>query len=287
MRHLIYLLVVANLIFFLWHSMPGIPEGAIAHDLPQLPPNARRLMTLEEMEQAQKAGEESRIETLTDLEPPGEEQAQKAGEVSRIETLTDLEPPGEEQAQKADEVSGIETLTDLESPGEEQASDTVSEIVATTDLEPPGASLPLTCHVLGPFQRTSEMQIIENRLSELGFEPKQRSSEMQKQIGYWVYLSAMERKAALQITQMLDKNRDKEYYIGKENFISLGAFKESSRAKMRVSSIRKLGLDPILEPRYTTRTVHWLDLDGLVREGDLGMIREEYPDVQIQERVCP
>jgi hypothetical protein len=241
MRHLIYLLVVANLIFFLWHLMQGIPEGTIAHDLPPLPPNARRLMTVEEMEQAQKAGE----------------------------------------------VSGIETITDLEPPAEEQASDTVSEIVATTDLEPPGAGLPLTCHVLGPFQRTAEMQIIENRLSELGFEPKQRSSEMQKQIGYWVYLPPMERKEALQITQMLDENRDKEYYIGKENFISLGAFRETSRAKMRFRSIRKLGLDPVLEPRYTTRSVHWLDLDGLVKEEDLGMIREKYPDIQIQEHVCP
>lgn len=241
MRHLIFLLVVANLIFFLWHSMQGIPEGVIAHDLPQLPPNARRLLTVEEMEQAQKAGE----------------------------------------------VSGIETITDMGQPDEGQASDTVSEIVAATDLEPSSAGLPLTCHTLGPFQRTSEAQIIENRLSELGFEPKQRSSEIQKQTGDWVYLPAMERKEALQITKMLDENRDKEYYIGKENIIYLGAFRESSWAKRRLRSIRKLGLDPVLEPRYTTRTVHWLDLDGLVKEEDLGMIREEYPDIQIQEHVCP
>ena len=45
MRHVIYFLVVANLVFFLWHAIQGPTVGEPG--LPALPANVKLLVTLE------------------------------------------------------------------------------------------------------------------------------------------------------------------------------------------------------------------------------------------------
>ena len=60
-----------------------------------------------------------------------------------------------------------------------------------------------------------------------------------------------------------------------------------SRAERRLKSARKLGLEPVLEPRYKTQTRHWLDLRlAAAREGDLAWIAEDYPDLELEPQTC-
>jgi hypothetical protein len=90
------------------------------------------------------------------------------------------------------------------------------------------------------------------------------------------------------VVKLLDEANDREYFVGRDNVISLGAFEEMSRAEVRLKSARKLGLDPLLEPTYETRSVYWLDLEiANSGEAELAIIIKEFPDIQIRAAACP
>jgi hypothetical protein len=219
MRHLIYLLVVANLVVFLWHAVLDTSDGALESALPPLPPGVRPLVTLEERGRAQAAG------------------------TATAESLTASQPPG--------------------------------------------AGMSLTCNMLGPFMTTTEIEPVGKRLAQLGYRAERYATEEKSRIGYWIYLPPMEREKALEITRMLGDKGDREYYIGKDNLVALGAFREMPRVEKRLKRVRELGLDPVVEPRYKTHTVYWLDLEGLnVDASDLEAIVKEFPDIQLQGVAC-
>lgn len=233
MRHIVYLLLVANLVFFVWHMMQLSPDDEVARSLPPLPATATRLVTLQEVEQQEKQEEKL----------------------------------NEEEQKAAIEVSAIEELT--------------QEL-------PPGAGVALSCQSLGPFLTAKKIQLVEKQLAELGMKATQRTTEVKEQIGYWVYLPAMEREQVLQITKHLDENKDKDYFIGKHNVLSLGAFRGLPRATVRLESVRKLGLDPLLQPRFSTISAQWLDLqvDYAGRDA-LSEIAGQDPDLQVETLACP
>ena len=98
----------------------------------------------------------------------------------------------------------------------------------------------------------------------------------------------MEREQVLQAMKTLDESRDREYYVGKGNFLALGTFEEKSRAEIRLEQIRKLGFDPILEARYQTATGYWLDIDARTSAADeLEAIMQDRPGLKLQDTACP
>lgn len=216
MRYLIYLLILANLAFFLWHTIQET-TGVVAEPvLPPLPDGIHSLVTLEEREAAQAA-----------------------------------------------------------------------ELESLTGSEPPGAGMSINCYMLGPFYLAAEMQVVEERLKQSGYKPEQSATEDEVESGYWIYLAGMDREEAEEIAMLFDSKNDREYFIGKDNVIALGAFKELTRAEIRLEDVRKYGIDPVLEPRYRTETVHWLAFEGPGDEGvDMTAITEGFPDVRTQQRVC-
>jgi hypothetical protein len=218
MRYVIYMLVVANCLYFAWNMTGDAPHSEVVHVLPPLPPDVRTLTTVQE----RAAGSDS-------------------ANVSDIEELT----------------AG----------------------------QPPGAGVSLSCHVLGPFMAEAEMQAARERLGELGFEPQPRSSDVQTQIGYWVYLPTLGHDQALQVVEVLKENKVKDYFVGAEDFVSLGIFRELASANKHSERIRKLGFEPLIEPRYSTRSVHWLDLEDF-DVSTAQPILEKYPDIRLQELAC-
>ena len=218
MRHVVYLLVVLNLVFLGWNIFQSQSVMQAERNFPPIPESAAPLVTLQE-----------------------------------------------QQAADAD-VSAIEKLT---------------------DAKPPGAGAGFICQTLGPFLALEALQEAEDELLEMGLTPERRESERKRPIGYWVYLPEMAHSESQRLAQILDDHSDKEYFVGKGNVISLGAFQEMSRARKRLERTRKLGLDPLLETRYRTAIGYWLDfqteiaksrqLDGLVAEGS---------DIWLQDRVC-
>ena len=220
MRHVVYLLVVVNLVFLGWNVFQSQSVRQVERALPPPPETAARLVTLQEKQQA-----------------------------------------------SADEVSVIETVT---------------------ENEPPGAGVSLVCQTLGPFLARETMQEMEAKLVAMELEPQQRETAKQRPIGYWVHLPEMERAEARQQAQILDDHNDKEYFIGKDNVLSLGAFQDMNRAKKRLKRVRKLGLEPQLETRYRTVAEYWLDLqlESAARGGQLTELVADAPDVWLQDRAC-
>ena len=221
MRHLVYLLLIANVVFFGWKLFETQSPEPLVRALPPLPDNVSRLVTLQE------------------------QQAATAGE---------------------------EVVTDLETLTAEQ---------------PPGAGAVLQCQALGPFLAVDAMRPIAAELGELGLQPEQRQVESKELDGYWVYLPAMPREEIRTVLATLEDYNDKEYYVGKGSFISLGTFKSMERAERRLQSVRKMGLAATLEERFTTQTSFWLDIqsNGSARE-QLQRIAEGNSSLQLVDLAC-
>ena len=263
MRYVIYLLLLGNLAFFGWHMWQLQEQDGMVRALPAIPASATPLVTLQEMQskQAQEPLPEPEPELQESLPEPEQEHE------------TGLDPELLEQAPEP-EPEALE-------PGEDLAM-----VESLTRLQPPGGGV-ITCQTLGPIMAVAQLRSLGGKLDEVGLESRHRTTGNQQAIGYWVYLPAMERSQALEIKDKLDRHKDKEYYIGKSNFISLGTFKKKSRADLRMRQADKLGLEAVLEPRYRKNTVHWLDIDRQTGDTvDLGAVLEAYPGIKLQEQAC-
>ena len=281
MRHVIYLLLVANLVFFGWQMLQLQKQDGMVRALPAIPATASTLVTLQEMEQ--------RREPVSGFEPEPGPVLQEP--VSGFEPEPDLvlqepvsgfEPEPDPVLQEP--VTGSEPEPD---PGLQEPIEQLDMVESLTRLQPPGGGGAITCRTLGPIVAVAQLKSLSGKLDAMGLEPRHRTSEKREAQGYWVYLPAMKYSDAQEIKRKLDQHKDTEYYIGKDNFISLGAFRGKSRAEVRLRQARELGLEALLEPRYKIQTVHWLDIDRQTGSAvDLGPLMDEYPAVGLQERAC-
>ena len=238
MRHIVYLLLVANLVYLGWNLFPGRSMGDPVSVMPPVPEGAKPLVTLKEMQQGAAATPEPAVFDAT---------------------------PESASLDATPEPAAFEMLT---------------------AVEPPGAGMP-ACLALGPFNILDEVRAVSARLDELGLQPRQRIAEVREENGYWIYLPSMGRAAALEVARTLDEKGDKEYFIGKDNVISLGTFKGIERAEVRLQQVRKLGLDAILEARFRTRDSYWLEFH-MTPSADSGLsaILGEKPQLQMHELAC-
>jgi hypothetical protein len=71
MRYVILILVAINCAYFSWQVFLNEPMKPVERSLPPLPPDVRRLVTLEEKAARQSQSEIRKIEDLTATQPPG------------------------------------------------------------------------------------------------------------------------------------------------------------------------------------------------------------------------
>ena len=62
MRHIVYLLLVANIVYLAWNVLQLSPHDEVARSLPPLPATATRLVTLQEVEEVEEGEEEKQDE---------------------------------------------------------------------------------------------------------------------------------------------------------------------------------------------------------------------------------
>ena len=337
MRHLVYLLLVANLVYLGWNVFASSSAPEQVRQLPPLPPLDNPLVTLQEREAKTDSADEipsiealtveplpaleSPLVTLPEREAETDADTDSADEISSLEAITVEQPlPALESplvtlqerevetnadTDSAVEASSLEALTveqplsALESPlvtlqerevetnTDTDSANEVSSIGALTVEQPPGAGAAILCQALGPFLVVSDMEVVESRLIDLGLQPTQRELESKELNGYWVYLSAMPREDVQTVRAILEEHKDKEYYVGKQNFISLGTFKGIARAERRLKETRKMGLDATLEKRFTSQSTWWLDIqsDGAATE-QMNRIVASRPELQLVDMAC-
>lgn len=121
-----------------------------------------------------------------------------------------------------------------------------------------------TCYSLGPILDEKDKKSLEQKLKENGFNTKHKAITDKEPKSYWVYFPAEKTlDDARAVVSQLKVARVKDYQIIRKgkftNAISLGLYNGYSRAKIRVSRLKKLGFNPKVQTRYKQVTRHWLD----------------------------
>lgn len=126
---------------------------------------------------------------------------------------------------------------------------------AMSDDEPEGI-----CQTIGPFGTRARAQRMAGALVDLHIEPELRTARIEQPSGYWVYLPSMAGSDAKHIVDELSTRGVKDYFLGRQNFISLGVFSDKNSAERRLREISDLGYRPKLEPRFLVQEVFWIDV---------------------------
>jgi hypothetical protein len=258
MRHILYLLLVANLVYLGWNLLQNDTGTMAETALPPLPASVKPLVTLQESRQKSSAvsGNETDSNALETVEPA---------------TVPSVDPG---------------THTTAESAGTDTSA---SELNALNSIQPPGAGQPggYTCQALGPFELVDEVKTVAARLDALGLKVRQRTAEVSGADVYWIYLPSMSREAALEVTRKLADRGDTDYFIGKENYVSLGTYQDLARAEERLRRIRELGLDAVLSTRHNTHDAYWLEFEQKAgAEQEIAGILRDKPQLQLHALAC-
>jgi hypothetical protein len=162
------------------------------------------------------------------------------------------------------------------------------QIENLTATQPPGAFMPLSCQALGPFLAESGLKAFEKRLGRLGVTARSQIRYQREQVGYTVLLPVREYEEALQIKRRLEKENITVNFIGMDNVLSLGAFRDKSLAEKTLARAQRLGLAPRLEPGYAKRSSYWLVFQRRENQdkGLAGLTRKN-PDLRVEEMACP
>ncbi|HHH45226.1 MAG TPA: SPOR domain-containing protein [Gammaproteobacteria bacterium] len=261
MRYLVYLLLLANVAYFAWHQYAPAERPRVSAVTP-LAPGIEPLVLLAERRDVQ-----SQPAVTTGLEAPEE---QRQPPVTDTEAGTEVVPVIEYNAPPVEE-SRAETV--VQEPAAEPAPEPVH-----------------VCQTIGPLLDRNDAASISAQLYQQGYQPAVRGGEVREPAGYWVYMPAMPSAEARAIVSDLDRNGMKDYFIGKRNHISLGIFTSKRKARARLERIKSLGYDAVLDQRYRTRTVYWLDIvekaQPLLGSDLWSTIQAEHPDIRVQRVSC-
>jgi len=182
----------------------------------------------------------------------------------------------------------IRPLVTLKERDERESRPETRKIENLTEAQPPGAGLTLSCQALGPFLAESELGTFEKRLDRLGLTAKPQTRYVQEQVGYTLRLPSLEYEEALQIKRRLEKENIEANFVGLDNTLSLGAFRDSSQAKKALQRAHALGFEPHLEPDYARRSTYWLvfhkrddQIKGITR------LTRKNPDLRVESMACP
>ena len=268
MRYLVYFLLIANLGYLAWHLSQPAPPPPTVKPAP-LPPGTNQLVLLSERSQLLASGTTGAERTVAESPAP---RAQSPEAVAAMEPLA---APQMEQQQASEQAPAAAA------PGPEDHEPAAAAAAAPT--EP-------VCQTLGPFLKKHDVTAVFARLSRSGYVVDVRDGDVREPNGYWVYLPAMEASEARRIVADLDAHGMTDYYIGKQNYVSLGIFSGKDKAERRLREVKRLGYEPILDQRFRTRDVYWLDVDHsdkpLLDSEVWQQIQARHPDVRAQRVSC-
>lgn len=256
MNWLLVVLVVANLLTFLWLSQHQESRHATerAQTDAVTPEGTRTIWLLSERD--------SMPVVMTGAAPAEQSQEVVDAQLDPVTVTTELDTPEQPD----------------ESPG--------TDAVADPPPQPVDA-----CQTVGPFKDRTASDPVVTWLKEHGREGSVRSGKMNVRIGYWVYLKSMPATEAGRIMQQLKNKGVKDYNQNSQNEISLGIYVKQQIAERRQKSIEALGYTPLVKPLYRNRTRYWVD----VRETEADMLSDEEwdllltntPDSRRKTMACP
>lgn len=262
MNSLLVVLVVANLLIFLWFSQHQEPRHAterVQADA-STPEGVKTIWLLSERD--------SLAEVTAGTAPAGQS------------LEDDATPELEAGSAQLDPVAVTAEQDTLEGAGEAPGTDAVAD--------PPPQEV---CQSVGPFKDRTAADSVVTWLKQRGREGSVQSRKVNTRIGYWVYLKSMPATEAGRILQELKNKGVEDYNQNTRNEISLGIYVKQQVAERRQESIAALGYTPLVKPLHRKRTRYWVD----VRETEADMLSAEewrshlanHPDSRRESVACP
>jgi cell division protein FtsN len=136
------------------------------------------------------------------------------------------------------------------------------QLPAVSELAAQSAPL-LQCKRVGPLGKRAEADQLSLRLRAMGLQPDLNSEVSNNQEGYWVLVPPQKnRSIAISIVKRLQKAGITDLWRFTSgtlaHAISLGLFRNESRAEIRRKAIADKGFDVEVRPRYRQKTNYWL-----------------------------
>ena len=182
----------------------------------------------------------------------------------------------------------VRRLVTIQERDAQQSTSETRKIEGLTATQPPGAVMPLSCQALGPFLAQSELTKFEKRLDRLGLTARSQTRYQREQVGYTVLLTSAGYDEALQNKRRLEKEDITASFIGVNNTLSLGAFRDKSRAETILARAQALGLHPRIEPGYAKRSTYWLVIQGHEDQDEsLAGLTRKYSGLRLESMTCP
>jgi hypothetical protein len=265
MNRLLVVLVVANLLTFLWFSLHQEPR----HTTEKVQTEA---VTLESTKTIWLLSErDSMPEVMTGTAPAEQSQDDVAEQLDPVTVTAEQDTP-----ERPEEAPGIDAV----------AFNSTDAVMA----DPPPQPVEI-CQTIGPFKDRTASDPIVTWLKERGREGSVRTGKANVRIGYWVYLKSMPVTEAGRIMQELKDKGEKDYNQNARNEISLGIYVKQQIAIRRQKSMEALGYTPLVKPLYRNRTRYWVDVReteaDMLSAGEWDLHLANTPDSRRESMACP
>ena len=168
---------------------------------------------------------------------------------------------------------------------------------------PPPAPLPTadgpTCLALGPFATPAAAQQAGDQLRHWQLQPTERIEHEPLSAAFQVYLPPLPNKAeAERKRRELTRLGFTDHAVIADdelaNGISLGIFSREANARLRLKQLAAKGVRAELHALPGSRALHWLDIRGEIKGGQLGTVavtdlatHDWGPEIQVYPAPCP
>jgi hypothetical protein len=255
MRYIVYLLLIANVLYLGWNLSQGKTVAQNEQTFPPIPDGVHTLVMLQEI----------------------------AGNKIPVSGREDSTETDNQAVQQTDNQE--DSTADMHE-GQETASENAAVLAQTeqTDLRPAHV-----CKELWTFDEFVAAETVSDRLVGMGLMPMQRSEDNNVVDDYWVYLPGKGRQYSRDVIQQLKAKNISDYYVydSDDYLISLGTFRRIDLAEKQLALLRQMGFDAVLEKRYKTREEHWLEMPVEEKyDVQLENIAMDTPGLQINTDSC-
>lgn len=162
-----------------------------------------------------------------------------------------------------------------------------SAIDQLTLAQPPAAIRAASCKAIGPFTVRAQLDAAMQELDALGLQPTEHATQSRIENGYRVYLPEMTHELSAAIAAQLQAHGDEDFFIGKDNVITVGTYKVIESAEQRRDEIARYGLEAVIEQRFRTLDTWWLELpDKPAAEAGLAGLLAERPQLELHTLSC-
>ncbi|MFN2332910.1 MAG: hypothetical protein ABR550_00600 [Wenzhouxiangellaceae bacterium] len=119
------------------------------------------------------------------------------------------------------------------------------------------------CYSIGPLATPVQQSRAEDRLRPFANRIRLRTTHADRDRGWWVFVAAASRAAAIELAQRLAERGVEDYFVVADELlpdaVSLGLYEQADNARARLAQIRRLGFDAQMTVRREDIPQFWVD----------------------------